>query len=133
LDAQKAEPRHHRLVGDAQHERVLGGLVAVRPPCRRGDDVAAAPLEAFAVDRGRAAAFDDGVDVVRGCLQRRGLGARISRIMCKPMVAIAGSPSCTLVPNGPDGSGLAASSRLSVSLNGNTNGESLVGTESAGA
>ncbi len=50
-----------------------------------------------------------------------------SRIMCSPIVSMAGLPSSTWVPNRPAGVGAAASRRFSVSLNGNTNGESLVG------
>src|ERR1700730_2208844 len=50
-----------------------------------------------------------------------------NRIMCSPMVSMAGLPSSTWVPNWPAGVGAAASRRFSVSLNGNTNDESLVG------
>src|ERR1700730_15397599 len=47
LDAVEAEPLHHRLVGDAQQERVLGGFVAMRQPGPRGGDHATAPREAL--------------------------------------------------------------------------------------
>ena len=49
LDAMEAKPLHYWLVGDAEQERVVRGFMEMRPPCRGGDDVAAAPLEALAV------------------------------------------------------------------------------------
>ena len=127
LDAEKAEPLHHRLVGDPQHQRILGGLVAMRPPCRRGDNVAAAPLEAFAVNRGGARAFDDGVDVVRGRLQRRRFSVRVKPHHVQADCRHRRIAELHTGAEWAGGVGLAASSRLSVSLSGNTKGKSLVG------
>ncbi len=45
----------------------------VRPPSRRGDDVAAAPFETLAVDGRRPRAFDDRIDIIcRGAIRRGG-------------------------------------------------------------
>src|SRR5580698_381774 len=70
--APPAEALHHRGVGDAKQDGICRGLVPMRPPRRRRDDIAAAPGKAHAIHFGDALALDDGVDIIRGGATRLG-------------------------------------------------------------